>query len=51
MIFLPIFTRQMIIIRFFIKKNCETFGNPKKALPLYRYPENNLFTLKKTNTY
>ena len=23
----------------------------KKVLPLRRYPENNLFTLKKTNTY
>ena len=51
MIFLPIFTRQMIIIRFFIKKIAKHLVIQKKALPLYRYPENNLFTLKKTNTY
>ena len=42
----------MIIIRFFYqKKIVKHLVIQKKALPLYRYPENNLFTLKKTNTY
>jgi len=34
------------------KKNVYFFLTVEKnELPLQRYPENNLFTLKKTNTY
>ena len=52
MIFLPIFTRHNDNNKiFYQKKNAKHLVIQKKALPLYRYPENNLFTLKKTNTY
>ena len=46
-LFLACVPTQMI----FLKKVCKLFGNLKNCLYLCkRYPENNLFTLKETNT-
>ena len=35
-----------------LRKSClNVWREQKKVVPLHRYPENNLFTLKRTNTY